>query len=212
MKKGSLIYPLTRGLAKLVFLLMYQVEIEKEEPSLPSGPTVILPKHQFWTDIPLVAISFDHALSFVAKKELFRFPGVRSTLRRLGGIPIDREVSIRTLTSIRDLLSRLKEKERVVLFPEGTYVQGVVGTGKSRLIQMILSFQSEVKQQIPFVPVGIRYEKSKCGRSRVKIRIGHSLFADQESNAAGLTEKVMDEISRLSRLPRVQHGNGGKCH
>ena len=203
MRKGSLIYPLTRGLAQLVFLLMYQVEIEKEEPSLPNGPAVILPKHQFWTDIPLVAISFDHHLSFVAKKELFRFPGVRSTLRRLGGIPIDREVSIRTLTSIRDLLSRLKEKERVVLFPEGTYVRGVVGTGKSRLIQMILSFQSELKQQIPFVPVGIRYEKGKGGRSRVKIRIGHSLFADQESDAAGLTEKVMDEISRLSRLPRV---------
>jgi 1-acyl-sn-glycerol-3-phosphate acyltransferase len=212
MRKGSLVYSLTRGLAKLVFLLMYQVEIEREEPSLPDGPAVILPKHQFWTDIPLVSISFDDPLSFVAKKELFRFPGVRSTLRRLGGIPIDREVSIRTLTSIRDLLFRLKEKEKVVIFPEGTYVRGVVGTGKSRLIQMILGFQSELKQQIPFVPMGIRYGKPKGGRRRVEIRIGHPLFADQESDAASLTAKVMSEISRLSRLPRVQHGNGGKCH
>jgi len=205
MRKVSIAYPLTRGLAKFVFFFMYQVEIEREEPSPAVGPAVILPKHQFWTDIPLVSIAFDAPLSFIAKKELFRFPGVRSTLRRLGGIPIDREVSIRTLTSIRDLLLRLKEKERVVVFPEGTYVRNVVGTGKSRLIQMILGFQSELKQRIPFVPVGIRYGGRKVGRRRIEIRIGHSLFADQESDATDLTEKVMGEISRLSRLPRVNH-------
>ena len=203
MRKGSLVYPLTRGLAKLVFLLMYQVEIEREEPSLPDGPAVILPKHQFWTDIPLVSISFDVRLSFVAKRELFRFPGVRSYLRTLGGIPIDRESSIRTLTSIRDLLFRLREKEKVVLFPEGTYVRDAVGTGKSRLIQMILGFQPELKQQIPFVPVGIRYGGRGHERRRVEVRIGHPLFADQESDATDLTEKIMGEISRLSRLPRV---------
>jgi 1-acyl-sn-glycerol-3-phosphate acyltransferase len=202
MRKGPLVYSLTRGLAKLVFLLIYQVDIEREAP-LPDGPAVILPKHQFWTDIPLVSISFEDPLYFVAKKELFRFPGIRSTLRRLGGIPIDREVSIRTLTSIRNLLVRLKERKRVVLFPEGTYVRDGVGIGKSRLIQMILGFQSECEQRIPFVPMGIRYEKPKGGRSRVEIRIGHPLFTDHESDATDLTEKAMDEISRLSRLPRV---------
>lgn len=202
MRKGSLVYSLTRGLAKLVFLLIYQVEIEREVP-LPDGPAVILPKHQFWTDIPLVSISFEDPLFFVAKKELFRFPGIRSFLKRLGGIPIDRESSIRTLTSMRNLLFRLKEKKRVVIFPEGTYVRDVVGTGKSRLIQMILGFQSELRQQIAFVPMGIRYGKPKGGRSQVKLRIGHPLFADQESDATDLTEKVMGEISRLSRLPRV---------
>jgi len=203
MRKGSLVYLLTRGLAKLVFFLMYQVEIEREEASLPDGPAVILPKHQYWTDIPLVSISFDVPLSFVAKREIFRFPGVRSTLRRLGGIPIDRESSIRTLASIRDLLFRLKEKERVVIFPEGTYVQDIVGTGKSRLIKMIVGFQSELRQRIPFVPMGIRYGERKGGRRRVEIRIGHPLFADHESDAIDLTEKVMGEISRLSRLPRA---------
>lgn len=203
MRKGSLVYSLTRGLAKLVFLLIYQVEIEREVP-LPDGPAVILPKHQFWTDIPLVSISFEDPLFFVAKKELFRFPGIRSFLKRLGGIPIDRESSIRTLTSMRNLLFRLKEKKRVVIFPEGTYVRDVVGTGKSRLIQMILGFQSELRQQIAFVPMGIRYGKPKGGRSQVKLRIGHPLFADQESDATDLTEKVMGEISRLSRLPRVK--------
>jgi 1-acyl-sn-glycerol-3-phosphate acyltransferase len=121
----------------------------------------------------------------------------------LGGIPIDRESSIRTLTSIRDLLFRLREKEKVVLFPEGTYVRDAVGTGKSRLIQMILGFQPELKQQIPFVPVGIRYGGRGHERRRVEVRIGHPLFADQESDATDLTEKIMGEISRLSRLPRV---------
>ena len=87
MRKGSIVYPLTRGLAKFVFFLMYQVEIEREEPSLPDGPAVILPKHQFWTDIPLVSISFDVPLSFIAKKELFRFFGIRSYSEKVGRNP-----------------------------------------------------------------------------------------------------------------------------
>ncbi len=34
MRRGSIVYPVTRGLAELVFFLMYQVEIEREEASL----------------------------------------------------------------------------------------------------------------------------------------------------------------------------------
>lgn len=203
MKRNSLLYTVTRSLAQLVFRLVYQIQIERDTPPLTEGPAVILPKHQYWTDIPLVSISFRTPLSFVAKEELFRLPVIRSILRRLGGIPIDRQSSIRTLTSIRDLLSRLKREGIVVIFPEGTYVRNRVGTGKSRLLQMIVRFQSELKQRIPFIPVGMRYGNREVGRRRVEIRIGPPLFAEVESDIDDLIEKIMEEISRLSRLPRV---------
>lgn len=203
--KNSLVYSVTKRVARMVFYSLYRIETQREESLVLNGPAVILPKHQYWTDIPLVSLSFAVPLRFVAKKELFRYPGARHFLRVLGVVPLDRERPIKTLTSIKDLLSRLKASEKIVVFPEGTYVRGVIGEGKSRLIRTILSFQSELRERIPFVPMGIRYGERIGWRRRVEIRIGRPLFAENESDAIPLTERVMEEIARLSQLPR---GNG----
>jgi 1-acyl-sn-glycerol-3-phosphate acyltransferase len=203
-RRNIRIYSVTRRIARIIFSSLYRIEIEREA-ALPAGkPAVILPKHQYWTDIPLVSLSFGAPLHFVAKKELFRTPVIRSYLSLLGGIPLDRERSIRTLTSFKYLLSRLKEDEQVVLFPEGTYVRAAVGAGKSRMIQMLLQFQAEMKNPLPFFPVGIRYGGTRGWRRQVQIRIGPPLFAERESEADLLTDRAMAEISRLSGLPRMQ--------
>jgi 1-acyl-sn-glycerol-3-phosphate acyltransferase len=166
------------------------------------GPIIILPKHQYWTDIPIVSLSFKPLLHFVAKKELFEYPLIRNYLSLLGGIPVDRKQSIRTIDSFKYLLSLLRAGERIVIFPEGTYFREAVGSGKSRLLQMVLGFQDELKYLVPFIPVGIRYGERVGWRRRVEIRIGHPLFAEKESDAIFLTGQVMEEIGRLSRIPQ----------
>lgn len=201
-RRNSYIYSLNRTVAQGIFPLLYRIEMEREEDLHFNGPAVILPKHQYWTDIPLVGLSFNFPLFFVAKRELFRYPGIRSYISLLGGIPLDRERSVRTLNSIRYLLSRLKAAEKVVIFPEGTYFRDVVGAGKNRLVKMILRFQSVLGERIPFVPVGIRYGERMGWRRRVEIRIGHPLFAEKESDSVSLTDRVMEEIARLCGLPR----------
>ncbi len=202
MKRNSLIYSLTKKIAQLVFPIFYQMEVLKN-PNLPEeGPLIILPKHQYWTDIPIVSLAFKPLLYFVAKKELFEYPLIRDYLSLLGGIPVDRKQTLRTLDSFRSLLNLLKEGEKIVIFPEGTYFRGSVGAGKSRLVQMVLKFQEELKQKIPFIPVGIHYGGRAGLRRRVEIRIGPPLFAEKESEAVSLTERAMEEISHLSQMPR----------
>lgn len=201
MRRNPFIYALNQRIARLVFTLLYHIEIESEANFPLEGPAVILPKHQYWTDIPLVSLSFRFPLLFVAKKELFRAPGVGSYLSLLGGVPIDRDRSIRTFSAMKYLLSELKAAERVVIFPEGTYVRREVGPGKNRLIRMILGIQSDFKERIPFIPMGIRYGDRKGLRRRVEIKIGSPLFAEGEAEAIPLTQRIMEEISRLSRLP-----------
>jgi len=200
-RRNSFIYSVTQRLARIVFSLLYQIETESEGDVFFKGPAVILPKHQYWTDIPLVSLSFRFPLLFVAKKELFRLPGIGSYLSLLGGIPLDRHRSIKTFSAMKYLVSCLKATEVVVIFPEGTYVRGEVGPGKSRLIRMVLGIQSELKQQIPFIPMGIRYGERAGWRRRVEIRVGSPLFAAEESEALSLTGRIMEEISRLSQLP-----------
>jgi 1-acyl-sn-glycerol-3-phosphate acyltransferase len=202
MKRSSFVYFVTKKIAQLIFSFFYSMETEKKEFLPDEGPVIILPKHQYWTDIPIISIAFTPLLYFVAKRELFKYPLMRNYLFLLGGIPVDRQQTIRTLNSFRCLLSLLRAGEKIVIFPEGTYFRDGVGSGKSRLLQMILSFQYELRYRIPFVPVGIRYGERKGWRRRVKIRIGHPLFAEKESDAISLTHRVMEEISRLCRLPR----------
>lgn len=202
MKRNPIVYSLTKKIARLVFSFFYKIEIGMKGTLPEKGPAVILPKHQYWTDIPLVGLAFHPPLYFVAKKELFRFPLIRQYISLGGGIPVDREKSIRTLDSFKMLIALLKANERIVIFPEGTYFRNSVGAGKSRLLRMILKYQEELKEKIPFIPVGICYRERKGWRRRVEISIGSPLFAEEESDAAALTEKVMEEISRLCRLPK----------
>jgi 1-acyl-sn-glycerol-3-phosphate acyltransferase len=202
MKRNSTVYFIARWMAQTAFSLFYRIETRSEKTFPMEGSAVILPKHQYWTDIPLVSLSFPFPLLFVAKRELFRYPGIRTFLSLLGGIPLDRERSVRTLNSVRYLLSQLKAAERIVIFPEGTYFRGVVGSGKNRLIRMILRYQSTSEQRIPFVPVGIRYGERSGWRRRVEICIGSPLFAQSESDGPALTCQVMEEISHLCRMPR----------
>jgi len=202
MKRNSFVYSVTKRIARLVFSIFYQIETESKEVLSGHGPAIILPKHQYWTDIPIISLTFKPLLYFVAKKELFEYPLIRSYLSLLGGIPVDRKQSIRTLDSFRHLFFLLRAGEKIVIFPEGTYFRDAVGSGKSRLLQMILRFQSELKHQIPFIPLGIRYGKRVGWRRRVEICIGHPLFAESESDAISLTHQVMEEISHLCGLPK----------
>ena len=207
MRRNLFIYSVSQRIAHAIFSLLYEIEVERPREFPLKGPAVILPKHQYWTDIPLVSLSFRFPLLFVAKKELFRFPGIRSYLSLLGGIPLDRDRSIRTFNAVKLLLSSLKAGEKVVIFPEGTYVREAVGSGKSRLIRMILGIQSELKEKIPFVPMGIRYGGRSGWRRRVDVRIGSPLFAGGESEAMSLTRRIMEEISRLSELPLLRESH-----
>jgi 1-acyl-sn-glycerol-3-phosphate acyltransferase len=202
MKRNFLIYFVTKKIAHLVFSIFYRIETERKELLPDDGPVIILPKHQYWTDIPILSIVFSPLLYFVAKKELFNYPLVRNYLSLLGGVPVDRKQTLRTLDSFKTILSLIRAGEKIVIFPEGTYFRDALGSGKSRLLQLILKFQTELNGRIPFVPVGIRYGERVGWRRRVEIRIGPPLFAAKESDAITLTGRVMEEIARLCRMPR----------
>jgi 1-acyl-sn-glycerol-3-phosphate acyltransferase len=185
----------------MVFAIFYRIETEWKTTLPDRGPMVILPKHQYWTDVPIISLAFKPLLYFVAKKELFKYPLIRNYLSFLGGLPVDRKQSIRTLDSFKALVSLLRAGERIVILPEGTYVRNGVGSGKSRLLQMILRSQSELGYSIPFIPVGIRYGGRSGWRRRVEVCIGSPLFAEKDSDAVPLTHRAIEEISRLCRLP-----------
>jgi len=202
MRRNTFVYTTTKKIARCVFSIIYRIETDRKTALPDHGPMIILPKHQYWTDIPIISLTFEPLLYFVAKKELFKYPLIRNYLFFLGGLPVDRGQSIRSLDSFKALVSLLRAGERIVIFPEGTYFRNEVGSGKSRLLKMILRFQSDLGYPIPFIHVGIRYGERSGWRRRVEVCIGCPLFAEKESDAISLTQQAMEEISCLCRLPR----------
>ena len=198
----NIIYGLMKVLVPFWCKCTYKFEVNGTNNIPKGGPAIIAPKHQYWTDIPLIGFAFYNIqLNYVAKRELFHLPLISHFLIALGGIPLDRRAPIKSLDSFRHLTTLLKQKEYVVIFPEGTYCRGFVGKGKSRLIKMILKFQEAEKlhQPIPFIPVGLIYKKNGI-RKKVVVNIGKPSSAEKESEAQSLTNRLMEQIAHLSNL------------
>lgn len=185
------------------FHSIYRLRVEGRENIPSEGPAVILPKHQFWTDIPIVGLAVSRPMSYIAKQELFIYPVVRHFLSSIGAVPVDRLNPVKTLDSFRYVEQLLQQGEAMVLFPEGTYYPNSMGRGKYRFIQSILRIQGKRGwrggKAIPFIPMGIRYYENKF-RPEVSVKIGPPLYEQGESKAQEFTRRILTEMAKLSGL------------
>jgi 1-acyl-sn-glycerol-3-phosphate acyltransferase len=202
-RRSNLLYKFIRTVCYPCFHSIYRICVEGRENIPREGPGILLPKHQYWTDIPVVALAAWRPVSYVAKQELFVYPGVRQFITALGGIPLDRINPVKTLDSFRHLERILQDGEFVVIFPEGTYYPHSMGRGKHRLLERILRFQEKKRWQgdraIPFIPMGIQYLEEKV-RTEIRVKIGRPLLADGKTDAQEFTQAIVGEIARLSGL------------
>ncbi len=202
-RRSNLLCKLIRSIGHPCLRLIYRIQVQGRENIPAEGPGVLLPKHQYWTDIPIVGLAAWRPVSYIAKQELFVYPGVRHFLGGLGGIPLDRANPVKTLDSFRHLERLLLGKEFVVVFPEGTYYPGSMGRGKHRLIERILRIQEKMnwegQQALPFIPMGIQYLEKKV-RPEIRVKIGSPLYPDRKTEAQEFTQVLVEEIARLSGL------------
>jgi 1-acyl-sn-glycerol-3-phosphate acyltransferase len=204
-RRSQAVYGFSKLLFKTYFLLRYRLRIQGQENLPVSGPVILLPKHQHWTDIPLVGLAaLPRPCHYIAKRELFEIPVVRQLMTRLGGIPLDRQHPIKSRDSFRYVDYLLECGEVVVLFPEGTYFPDSMGAGKYRLIEKLVALQEQLREKysrqfMPFVPVGINYGRAG-GRPSVRVMIGQPLYCNCTSLAAEFTKTIMKSIALLSGI------------
>ncbi len=172
----------------------FRLEVEGLEHLPRESAFAVLPKHQRWEDIVLLALATPRPLYYMAKIELFSNPFSSWFIFSLGGVPVNRARPLASRRFFRHMIACLSKGEGMVVFPEGTYYKNVVGPGHPGLIRMIHS-----RFDIPFIPTGIHYAEG-MGRRSVKIRFGRPLLGKGFSNSRDLFECVMAEIARLSDL------------
>lgn len=115
-------YNVAKAIVHFIFNLIFRVEIRGEENIPDSDGALICPNHISWIDPPLVAVSIRRKVKPMAKQELFRNPILRYILLKLGVFPVKRGEA--DMNAIKTTLKALKDKQLVLLFPEGTRIKG----------------------------------------------------------------------------------------
>lgn len=88
----------------------------------PGRPVLLISNHTSWLDIPV--LSAVAPLSFVAKKDVARWPFVSSLARLQRTVFVDRERRSAVGETTNEIMARLATGDTVVLFAEGTSSDG----------------------------------------------------------------------------------------
>jgi len=193
-RTNSLVYSITKTAARVFLAPFFEIHVEGRENVPQRGSFILLPKHQRWEDVPLLALAVSRPLYYVAKIELFLNPLSSWFISSLGGIPLDRRRPLASRRSIRVLVDLLRGGGGLVLFPEGTYYRNCMGSGHVGLIRLICS-----QVRVPWIPVGIRYSREGI-RRRVDIQFGNTIPWESSTTPEAFLAAAMQGIGTLSGL------------
>lgn len=170
------------------------------EENIPKDQAVLfVSNHQSYLDIPILVGFIDKPKSFIAKKDLDKFPLFRTWMKNLQCILIDRSDVRQSLKAIKEGVKLLKEGYSYVIFPEGTRSKdGTLGEFKQGSLKLA------TKSGAPIVPVTIKGAKDIMPRgtlaikpANVEIIISNPIFMDDDiaKDSKALNEKVVSLIS-----------------
>lgn len=178
-----------RALCRCVLrLLRIRVQWQGAEPA--NGGALLVANHFSWLDIVAVLASTD--CSFVAKREVRRWPIVGWCAEAIGVVWIDRTRKRDLLRSLPLLRERLAAGQRVLLFPEGTTTDG----------RAVLPFRSALYDAAvwPGVPVqALALTASARGNARVLSWTGRDTLLGSLTRLVRLRDARVD----ITALPTM---------
>jgi 1-acyl-sn-glycerol-3-phosphate acyltransferase len=113
-----MLYATCKTAAAIVFRVLFGLRVRGTEHVPATGPILIVANHSSVLDPPLVGGMCPRQLTFLAKAELFRVPGLGGLIRRLGAQPLRREGA--DPSALRTARRVLAEGKALLVFPEGT--------------------------------------------------------------------------------------------
>ncbi|MCL0057924.1 1-acyl-sn-glycerol-3-phosphate acyltransferase [Dehalococcoidales bacterium] len=192
----------------LILLTHWQVKGKENIPS--QGPLLIVANHLNLADPPLLGVSLNRKVVFMAKEELFRSPFSSYFVRSFGSFPVRRGQLDRE--ALRQANRFLTQGLALVMFPEGK-------RSKNGQLQPASpgSALIALRSGVPILPVGITGTEKIRGlawlwrRPRITVNIGHPFYLPPVSSnltkakLAELTNFIMRRIAEL--LPPEYQGN-----
>lgn len=144
------------------FRSLFGMRIEGREHLVTEGAVLVASNHQSYLDPPLIGNLYDDEMVYLARKTLFNRV-TKWLYSSWNAIPVDQERP--DMASLKTIIRKLKEGNRVLVFPEGSRtLDGTIGEAAPG-IGLIA-----VKSGALIQPVRIRGAREALPRGSAKIR------------------------------------------
>jgi 1-acyl-sn-glycerol-3-phosphate acyltransferase len=159
------------------------------------GSVILASNHASFLDPPMVGSGVKRDINYMARKSLFRYPGVGWVLRAVNAVPVDRDGG--GAAGLKAIMDRLKAGGGIVLFPEGTRTKdGNLQPARSGIGLVI------AKSEAPVVPVRVfntfdaRWQRLRLLRPpRLAVKYGRPmLFEKLRAEAKDCSKTRLKEI------------------
>lgn len=141
----------TKWAKSLVNLTGSKIVVKGLENLPAEGSFVFVSNHQGNFDIPILLSFIDKPKAFIAKIEILKMPLVRSWMKNMKCVFMDRSDIRQSLNTINTAASYIKEGYSMVIFPEGTRSKGpTLGSFKPGSLKLAM------KAGVPVIPITIK--------------------------------------------------------
>jgi 1-acyl-sn-glycerol-3-phosphate acyltransferase len=144
------------------FRTLFGMRVNGAEHLITEGPVLVASNHQSFLDPPLIGNLYKDEMTYLARKTLFnRF--TRWVYKNWNAIPVDQDRP--DMASLKTIIRKLKEGNRVLVFPEGSRtLDGNIGEAAPG-IGLIAA-----KSGVPIQPVRISGAREALPRGSARIR------------------------------------------
>ena len=202
-EKDAFVHKFTSNWARrLLKIIDVKVNVHGVE-NLPKDKNVLfIGNHQGNFDIPIYMSYIDIPKGFVAKIELTKMPGIKTWMKHINCIFMDRSSIRKAGEAIVKGIKSLKSGNSLVIFPEGTRSKGdKMGDFKAG------SFKLATKSKVPIVPVTIdgSYKIMEGNSNKLLKSATVNLYIHPMIETDNLTKEEQDKLPE-----RVQSIIGSK--
>ncbi|HEY0777674.1 MAG TPA: lysophospholipid acyltransferase family protein [Gemmatirosa sp.] len=191
-------YGFAHAVVGALFRIGFRYRVVGAEKIPRDGGLIIAANHISNFDPPILGVALPRPVSYMAKKELFALPVLKTILPWLHAFPVDREAG--GTAALRASLRMLKEGRCVGIFPEGG--RNVTGTNEEKAGAAFLAAASGA----PVVPAAIVGTRRLRPFGNVTVVFGDPMHVvrNRQSGNDGL-EKVAAEI--MQRIRTLEESN-----
>jgi 1-acyl-sn-glycerol-3-phosphate acyltransferase len=183
------------SLARLIFATYFRWKVYHAERVPLHGPVILAANHASYLDPPLVGSGLHRAINYLARDNLFKYPGLGWLLRSWNAVPVDRDGG--GGAGLKAILDRLLAGGGIILFPEGTRSpDGQLRPGRSGIGLTVIKSNALVVPVRVFGTFKAWGRQSSLPRPRhVEVKYGQPMdFAVLRQEAKTCTKQRLKEI------------------
>jgi 1-acyl-sn-glycerol-3-phosphate acyltransferase len=179
-----LFYSVIKFLANIIFRVLYRVKTYGLENVPKDGKFILCSNHANNLDPVFVSMIMPRKISWMAKKELFKYKTTSYFGYKLGAFPVDRSQS--DISAIKNALRVLKDDKVLGIFPEGTRVKRMDLESAKPGVALL-----SIKSGANILPVHI--ESNYKLFSKINIYIGKTMDISNKDGSKPSTEDYIEK-------------------